>query len=112
WAGDVEIDPSNSNRVFFITGYGVIGSTNLTAGSVNFAFMSDGLEETVPLGLASPPSGPYLLSGVGDQGGFRHYNLDVSPPLADYCSTRRVTSGGIDFAESNPNIIVRLFTDY
>lgn len=112
WAGDVEIDPSNSNRVFFITGYGVIGSTNLTAGSVNFAFMSDGLEETVPLGLASPPSGPYLLSGVGDQGGFRHYNLDVSPPLADYFSTRRVTSGGIDFAESNPNIIVRLFTDY
>ena len=84
WAGDVEIDPYNSNQVFFITGYGIIGSTNLTAGSVKFAFMSDGIEETVPLGLASPPSGPHLLSAHGDIGGFRHYNLDVSPPLTDY----------------------------
>jgi hypothetical protein len=112
WAGDVEIDPYNSNRVFFITGYGIISSTNLTAGSVNFAFMSDGIEETVPLGLASPPSGPYLLSAHGDIGGFRHYNLDVSPPLTDYFSTHRGTSGGIDFAASNPNIIARVFTDY
>lgn len=111
WAGDVEIDPFNSNRVFFITGYGVIGSTNLTAGSVNFAFMNNGLEETVPLGLASPPSGPYLLSAHGDIGGFRHYNLDVSPPSADYFSTHRGTSSGIDFAESNPNIIARLVSD-
>ena len=112
WAGDVEINPYNSNQVFFITGYGIIGSTNLTAGSVNFAFMSDGIEETVPLGLASPPSGPYLLSAHGDIGGFRHNNLDVSPPLTDYFSTHRGTSGGIDFAENNPNIIVRVFTDY
>jgi hypothetical protein len=111
WAGDVEIDPYNSNQVFFITGYGIVGSTNLTAGSVKFAFMSDGIEETVPLGLASPPSGPYLLSAHGDIGGFRHNNLDVSPPLTDYFSTHRVTSGGIDFAQNNPNVIVRLFTD-
>jgi hypothetical protein len=111
WAGDVEIDPSNSNRVFFITGYGVIGSTNLTAGSVNFAFMNDGLEETVPLGLASPPSGPYLLSAHGDIGGFRHFNLDVSPSSADYFSSHRGTSSGIDFAQSNPNIIARLVSD-
>ena len=112
WAGDVEIDPYNSNQVFFITGYGIIGSTNLTAGSVKFAFTSDGIEETVPLGLASPPSGPWLLSAHGDIGGFRHYNLDVSPPLADYFSTHRGTSAGIDFAASNPNVIVRVFSDF
>jgi hypothetical protein len=111
WAGDVEINPYNSNQVFFITGYGIIGSTNLTAGSVKFAFMNDGIEETVPLGLASPPSGPYLLSAHGDIGGFRHYNLDVSPPLTNYFSTHRGTSAGIDFAENNPNVIVRIFTD-
>src|ERR1035437_2929525 len=111
WAGDVEIDPYNSNRVFFIMGYGVIASTNLTAGSVNFTFMNDGLEETGPRGLASPPSGPYLLSAHGDIGGFRHYNLDVSPPAADYFSAHRGTSSGIDFAESNPNIIARLVSD-
>ena len=111
WAGDVEVDPSNSNRVFFITGYGVIATTNVTAGSVNWTFNNNGLEETVPLGLASPPSGPYLLSAHGDIGGFRHYNLDVSPPLADYFPTHRGTSYGIDFAESNPNVIARLVSD-
>lgn len=111
WAGDVEIDPYNSNRVFFITGYGIIASTNLTSASVNWSFTSDGIEETVPLGLVSPPSGPCLLSGHGDIGAFRHNNLDVSPPLADYFSTHRVTSLGIDFAESNPNRIVRLFSE-
>jgi hypothetical protein len=111
WAGDVEIDPYNSNRVFFITGYGIIASTNLTSASVNWSFTSDGIEETVPLGLVSPPSGPFLLSGHGDIGAFRHNNLDVSPPLADYFSTHRGTSSGIDFAENNPNIIVRLFAE-
>ena len=115
WAEDVEIDPFDSNRAWFVTGYGVFSCTNLTAsdsnGTVNWAFTSDGLEEMVPLGLASPPSGPYLLSGVGDQGGFRHFNLDVSPPAADYFSTHRVTSFGIDFAENNPNIIARLFSN-
>jgi Concanavalin A-like lectin/glucanases superfamily len=111
WAGDVEIDPSNSNRCFFITGYGVIGCTNLTSGgTVNWSFMNDGLEETVPLSLVSPPSGPYLMSAHGDIGAFRHFNLDVSPPLTDYFSTHRGTSYGIDFAENNPGIIARLFS--
>ena len=115
WCENVQIDPFNSNRAWYVTGYGVFSCTNLTAadsgGTVNWNFTSDGLEETVPLGLASPPTGPYLLSQVGDQGGFRHFNVDVSPPLADYFSTHRVTSLGIDFAESNPNRIVRLFSE-
>jgi photosystem II stability/assembly factor-like uncharacterized protein len=62
----------------------------------------------VPLGLASPPSGPFLLSAHGDQGGYRHYDLDVSPPEADYFSSHRETSYGIDFAENKPGNIVRL----
>ena len=115
WCENVQIDPFNSDRAWYVTGYGVFSCTNLTAvdsgKTVNWTFTSDGLEETVPLGLASPPSGPYLLSQVGDQGGFRHFNVDVTPPLADYFSTHRVTSSGIDFAENDPNIIVRLFTE-
>jgi hypothetical protein len=114
WCETVQIDPFNSNRAWYGTGYGIFSCTNLTAsdsnGTVNWTFASDGLEETVPLGLASPPSGPYLLSQVGDQGGFRHFNVDVSPPAADYFSTHRGTSYGIDFAENNPNVIVRLFS--
>jgi hypothetical protein len=115
WCENVQIDPFNSNRAWYVTGYGVFSCTNLTAAdsgeTVNWTFTSDGLEETVPLGLASPPMGPYLLSQVGDQGGFRHFNVDATPPLADYFSTHRGTSYGIDFAENNPNVIVRLFSD-
>jgi hypothetical protein len=115
WCENVQIDPFNSDRAWYVTGYGVFSCTNLTAadsgGTVNWTFTSDGLEETVPLGLASPPTGPYLLSQVGDQGGFRHFNVEVSPPLADYFSTHRVTSYGIDFAGNNPNVIVRLFSE-
>ncbi len=115
WCESVQIDPFNSDRAWYVTGYGIFSCTNLTAadsnGTVHWTFTSDGLEEMVPLGLASPPTGPYLLSQVGDQGGFRHFNLDVSPPVADYFSTHRGTSYGIDFAENNPDIIVRLFSD-
>ena len=115
WCENVQIDPFNSDRAWYVTGYGVFSCTNLTAAdankTVNWAFMNDGLEETVPLGLASPPSGPYLLSQVGDQGGFRHYNVDATPPQADYFSTHRGTSSGIDFAENNPNIIARLYAE-
>ena len=115
WCESVQIDPFNSDRAWYVTGYGIFSCTNLTAadsgGTVNWTFTSDGLEEMVPLGLASPPSGPHLLSQVGDQGGFRHFNLDVSPPIADYFPTHQVTSYGIDFAENNPNVIVRLFSE-
>jgi photosystem II stability/assembly factor-like uncharacterized protein len=113
WCENVQIDPFNSDRAWYVTGYGIFSCTNLTAadsgGVVNWTFTSDGLEETVPLGLASPPSGPHLLSQVGDQGGFRHFNVNASPPETDYFPTHRVSSYGIDFAENNPNIIVRLF---
>jgi hypothetical protein len=115
WCENVQIDPFNSNRAWYVTGYGIISCTNLTAadsgGTVNWTFTSDGLEETVPLGLASPPSGPYLLSAHGDIGGFRHYNLDVSPPPADYFPAHRITSFGFDFAQNNPDIMVRLFKE-
>ena len=115
WAGDVEIDPFDSNHALFITGYGIIGCTNLTAadsnGTVNWAFNNDGLEELVPSAIASPSSGPSLLSVHGDIGGFRHYNLDVSPPVTDYFATHRVTSISIDFAELNPAVMVRTFAE-
>ena len=115
WCESVQIDPFNSNRAWYVTGYGIFSCTNLTAadanGTVNWGFSSDGLEETVPLGLASPPSGPHLLNQVGDQGGFRHFNVNATPPLTNYFPTHRGTSYGIDFAENNPNVIVRLFSE-
>ncbi len=116
WAEALQLDPFNSDRAWFGTGYGIFSCTNLTASdsneAVDWEFTSDGIEEMVPLGLASPPSGPsFLLSAHGDQGGFRHYDLDVSPPETNYFATHRVTSYGIDFAENRPADIVRLVSE-
>ena len=49
------------------------------ANATRWTFLDQGLEETVPLALISPPEGAHLLSGVGDIDGFRHDDLDQSP---------------------------------
>jgi hypothetical protein len=45
----------------------------------------------------------------GDIGGFAHYNLDVSPSAPNYFSPSGNSNYGIDFAEKNPNLVVRAF---
>lgn len=111
WLGDVEIDPLNSDRVLFVTGYGIWGCDNLTnadrGGMTNWTFRNDGLEETVPLALISPPRGAPLLSALGDIGGFRHEEMDTSPIMPNYFSSNRTTNTSLDFAEQNPDLIVR-----
>jgi photosystem II stability/assembly factor-like uncharacterized protein len=114
WMGDVEIDPLDSNHALYITGQGLWSSDDVTAadtgGATNWTFSDDGLEETVALDLASPPAGPPLLSGVGDLGGFRHDNLTVSPPNGMFDNPMFGNTTSLDFAESMPNVVVRVGT--
>ncbi len=114
WLGDVDIDPFNSANAWFVTGYGVYGSTNLTgadAGApVTWLFQDKGLEETVATGLISPPTGAPLISILGDIDGFRHDTLDVSPK-AGRLSPRYGTTTGIDFAQSMPTYMVRSYNN-
>ena len=106
WTGVVEIDPFNAARAFYITGYGLFSTDNLTAadtnGTVAWTFRNDGLEETVPLGLVSPPSGAPLVSVIGDIDGFRHDDLTVSPARGRH-SVSVGTNNSIDFAELVPD---------
>ena len=61
WMGDVEIDPFNPSHALYITGQGIWSSDDVTAADTgaptHWRFDNDGLEETVPLDLVSPPSG-------------------------------------------------------
>lgn len=113
WMFDVKIDPYNSDRVYYVSGGGVYSSYNFTAATPTWQFRSTGLEECaftdIGTNLASPPSGPQLWSVLGDNGGFSHYNLDVSPPAADLFTPRWGNRYGIDFAEQSPNIVVCTF---
>ena len=81
--GDIEINPFNPDQVLFTTGYGIWSCVNATEADAGrptrWVFMDQGLEETVPLALISPPAGAHLLSGVGDIDGFRHDDVTVSP---------------------------------
>lgn len=116
WMGDVEIDPYEPNRVLYITGQGIWWSENVGAADVaqptNWSFHDEGLEETVVLGLVSPPdaAGAQLLSAVGDIAGFRHDDLALSPPGGMYENPRFGNTTSIDFAQDLPARVVRTGT--
>jgi photosystem II stability/assembly factor-like uncharacterized protein len=111
WIGSIAIDPLDSNRAWFTTGYGVWSCANLTAADsgapVHWNFSDDGFEETVPLALASPSAGAHLLSGVGDIDGFFHDDLDASPSQGSYAGPHFTSTEGLAFASGNPQIVVR-----
>ena len=81
WMTDIDIDPFDSNRAIFNTGFGLFQTTNLSGDGTArvWTFFNDGLEETVPHGLLSPTTGPPLVSVIADYTGFRHDHLDRSP---------------------------------
>ena len=114
WMGDVEIDPFNPARALFITGQGIWSSNDVTAAdngtATHWKFDNDGLEETVALDLVSPPAGAPLLSAVGDIAGFRHDDLDASPPAGMFDNPVFGNTTSLDFAEAAPAIVVRVGT--
>ncbi|MBG0851195.1 cellulose binding domain-containing protein [Streptomyces spinoverrucosus] len=107
----LEIDPFDSDRMMYGTGATVYGTEDLTnwdsGGTFGIRPMVRGLEETAVLDLASPSSGAPLLSALGDVGGFRHTDLTKVPPMM-YTSPNFTSTTSLDFAESNPNTVVRV----
>ena len=96
------------------TGATIYGTKNLTDWDkgelVNIEVMGMGVEQTAVLSLICPPiDGVELISGVNDICGFVHEDLNVGPE----CMMTNPTltgSTGLDYAELNPNIIVRVGT--
>jgi photosystem II stability/assembly factor-like uncharacterized protein len=110
WTSDIKIDPFNPNRAIFGTGYGVYMCYNLLDAlddkPTTWVFENYGLEETAALEIVSPPSGPSLVTALGDIDGFAHYNLSVSPPAGEH-HPHRGTCRSIDVAWKKPEIMVR-----
>ncbi|MER5526374.1 cellulose binding domain-containing protein [Streptomyces sp. NPDC002677] len=108
----LEIDPFNSNRMMYGTRATLYGTENLgdwdSGGQFTIKPMVQGLEETAVQDLAAPPSGgAQLFSALGDIGGFRHTDLTKVPSLM-YTSPTFTTTTSLDFAETNPNTVVRV----
>jgi photosystem II stability/assembly factor-like uncharacterized protein len=109
--GDLKIDPFNSDHLFYGTGATLYGVDNLTAwdsgGPIAISVHAQGIEETVPQDLISPPTGAHLLSALSDLGGFRHDDLNVVPAKM-YDNPTFSTATSLDFAELAPQNIVRV----
>ncbi len=109
WMGDVEIDPHDPDRIWFVTGYGVWASRNARAfdagAPMQWRFEQDGFEETVPLALLSPPEGAHLVSGLGDIDGFVHDDLRVPPQR--FAGVRFSNTESLAFAGQAPQVMVR-----
>ena len=113
WMFDIELDPSNPDHAIFTTGFGGWETFNLSAverkDTVVWSIMSSGIEETVPLELYAPEKGARIISGVGDYGGFTHFDpekiTEGSHPNPHFGNTNGVTG-----AWRKQELIVRVGT--
>src|SRR5215471_11758445 len=108
--GDMEIDPFNSDHMLYGTGATIYGTTDLTnwdrGTTFHISVAAAGLEEMAVTDLISPPSGPTLVSGVGDDGGF--VQTDLTKPVEMFTQPIFTTTTSIDYAEKNPAFMVRV----
>jgi hypothetical protein len=95
------------------TGGGVWSSSNILSATgssgqgVLWTFYDSGLEETVPLFLVPTVKGAFL-GAEGDVGGMRNTNLDAYSSTGQYTNPVHSNVNGIDFAENNTNVVVRV----
>ena len=116
WMSTVVIDPFDRGHVLFTTGFGIWATRDAAQAdggkATRWTFDDRGLEETVPLALVSAPTGAHLVSGVGDIDGFRHDDLDVSPPQGRFDAPGFKNTEFLDFAGLAPDVLVRSGTTY
>ncbi|MFD9357280.1 RICIN domain-containing protein [Streptomyces sp. NPDC060031] len=111
WMTALAIDPFNSGHVLYGTGSGIWRSKDATAtdngGTSHWIVGSRGLEETSLMDAIAPPGGATVITGMGDLGGFRHESL-TKVPAGRLDNPMMITSTDIDFAQSNPSLMVRV----
>ena len=121
WLNHLVVDPFNSNHIMYGDGQTIwqttdaiavdgatTNTTTVTPGNAtNWSIGALGVEETVILGLASPPSGPAnLLSVMYDLGGFTHTTLTKS---LNAQQNPQLTNGtSIDFGGQAPLNVARV----
>jgi hypothetical protein len=107
WAGDIEIDPFNQSRAFYVTGQGVWSSKNSDAASgVLWSFEDKNFEETVGIDLTSSVK-TALFVVVGDIGIIRSATsaLDTPSPTGMVTNPKFGNGNSVDFAGLNPDIV-------
>ena len=112
WMGALALDPFRPGHALYGTGATIWASNDVSnadaGGATHWTIGARGLEETAIIDLVSPPSGPPLLSALGDIGGFRHDDLTVSPARGMETNPQMNNTNSLDFAEQDPAFVVRV----
>ena len=72
--------------------------------------MSASIEETVSLELYAPQKGARLISGIGDYGGFTHFDLNRPDSLGSHANPHFGNTNGVTGAWLKQDLIVRVGT--
>ncbi|WP_411109533.1 RICIN domain-containing protein [Streptomyces sp. c-19] len=111
WMTALAIDPFDSGHVLYGTGNGIWRSKDAHAtdggGTSHWTAGARGLEETALMDAIAPPGGATVITAMGDQGGFRHDDL-TKVPAGRLGNPLMTNSTDIDFAQSNPSMMVRV----
>ena len=107
WLAALSMDPFDSSKVMFGTGYGIWASDNVGGATPVWSFRDNNFEEAVPIQIVSPPF-TSLMTAMGDIDGFRHDNPDVSPKQGRY-SPAKGTTLSIAFAGTVPSRLVKTY---
>ncbi|MFF0424957.1 RICIN domain-containing protein [Streptomyces sp. NPDC004520] len=111
WMTALAIDPFDSGHVLYGTGNGIWRSKDADAtdsgGTSHWAAGARGLEETALMDAIAPPGGAAVVTAMGDQGGFRHDDLN-KVPAGRLGNPMLTNSTDIDFAQSTPSMMVRV----
>lgn len=109
----IEFDPHNAGVVYATDWFGVYktnninGNNGIVGSASSWDALTDGHEEVVALTASTPPKGVSFFSGLTDQVGFRHEDVNNIPlnkiPLA---GMREIVS--IDYHEADPNHMIFL----
>lgn len=75
----IAFDPQNPQQVWLSDWFSIWHTDDITSKTITWTNRVRGIEQTVLLTLAAPPEGAMLLSGIADQDGFYHHDLDDYP---------------------------------
>lgn len=109
WIGALALDPFDPDDAVYGTGYGLWRTHALTAqgdAPIPWTFADQGLEETVPLDLVSPSSGPHLYAAVGDVSGLAYNDFSASPADGFFLPNSE-TDRSVAVAALNPQRLAR-----
>ncbi|MBP7792586.1 MAG: hypothetical protein KA120_05930 [Candidatus Goldbacteria bacterium] len=108
WISDVKINPCDAGNVIWVTGYGIWETFDFFGKKITWHFNDNGIEETVPMQIISPPKiKTRLISVMGDIDGFVHVNLNKSPEKRH--TPVKKTTLAIDYAGLNPDVLVKAY---